>query len=62
MTEDILQQGSAKLPIDSLTGFLSGYSGKIYKTIDGGLNWSASLSIPQDARRCSTFPRTGYDF
>ena len=47
---------------DSLTGFLSGYSGKIYKTIDGGLNWSASFIDPAGCPPLFSFPKNRIRF
>ncbi len=47
---------------DSLTGFLSGYSGKIYKTIDGGLSWNASFIDPAGCPPLFNFPKNRIRF
>ena len=47
---------------DSLTGFLSGYSGKIYKTIDGGLSWGAAFIDPAGCPPLFNFPKNRIRF
>lgn len=47
---------------DSLTGFLSGYSGKIFKTTDGGLSWSTALIDPAGCPPLYNFPKNRIRF
>lgn len=47
---------------DSLTGFLSGYSGKIFKTTNGGVNWNTMNIDPAGCPPLFNFPKNRIRF
>lgn len=48
--------------LDSQTGFMSGYTGRIFKTINGGQNWNEMFVDTAYCPQLYIFPKTRFNF